>query len=346
MQQLGAIAIKQAVYVLPDSPGAREDFEWLKAEIASDGGEASVFVADSVDAWSDDELIEEFRRARQEAYAALARDIEALLRRATTKNAKGARGTKGTTRAARDARADASAKANAQTAASHRALDGLRQRLAALEAIDFFGSAGRDRVVTLLQQLDAWLAAPAKSSADGSGSAGERKHAAAYADRLWVTRPRPGVDRMASAWLIRRFIDPKARFAFAADRDAVPRDGLPFDMFGVEFSHHGERCTFETLCQLFAIDHAAVARIATIVHDLDLKDDRFNAPEAAAIGALIDGLQLTHAADDDLLAQGMTLFESLYRAFDQSARHTGPRPVARRLERKDKGKRRPPRGSR
>lgn len=304
LQQLGALAIKQAVYVLPDSAGAREDFEWLKAEIETDGGEASVFVADTVDAWSDDELIEEFRRARQEAYAALAQDVAALLRPASTK---------GRARAAR----------------ALRALDGLRQRLAALEAIDFFGSAGRDRVVTLLQQLDARLTSPAAATVT-QGAPGERKHAAAYAQRLWVTRPRPGVDRMASAWLIRRFIDPKARFAFAADRDSVPRDGLPFDMFGVEFSHHGEYCTFETLCHLFGLEHPAVARIATIVHDLDLKDGRYNAPEAAAIGSLIDGLQLTYAADDDLLAQGMTLFESLYRAFDQSARHSRPRPVAAR----------------
>lgn len=303
LQQLGAIAIKQAVYVLPDSPSAREDFEWLKTEIESDGGEASVFIADTVDAWSDDELIEGFRRSRQEAYAALADELEALLRPARRKGA-------------------------ARAARAIRGLDSLRQRLAALEAIDFFGSAGRDRVVTLLQQLEAQLTRPATSLAEGTSS--ERKDAAAYVRRLWVTRPRPGVDRMASAWLIRRFIDPDARFAFAADRDAVPRDGLPFDMFGVEFSHHGEHCTFETLCRLFALERPAVARIAAIVHDLDLKDGRFNAPEALAIGSLIDGLQLTYAKDDDLLAHGMTLFESLYRAFDQSTRRAGPRAIARR----------------
>jgi hypothetical protein len=144
-----------------------------------------------------------------------------------------------------------------------------------------------------------------------------------------VTRPRPGVDRMASAWLIRRFIDPHARFDFAADRHAVPDNGVPFDMFGVEFSHQGDGCTFETLCSVFGIREPAVSRIAGIVHDLDLKDARFGAPEGAAVGAMIEGLQLAYIDDDALLAQGMTLFDSLYRSFEQSVRATGPRPLAR-----------------
>ena len=133
---------------------------------------------------------------------------------------------------------------------------------------------------------------------------------------------------MSSAWLITRFIDPNARFGFAPDREAVPRDGVAFDMFGVEFSHHGEHCTFETLCARFGIDDAAVARVAEIVHDLDLKDGRFGAPEAAAIASVIDGLQLAHADDEALLAQGMTLFDALYRGFAQSMRKAGPRAVA------------------
>ena len=147
--------------------------------------------------------------------------------------------------------------------------------------------------------------------------------------RRWVTRPRPGVDRMASAWLIRRFIDPRAQFAFAADRDAVPDRGVPFDMFGVAFSHQGGGCTFETLCSVFGIDDPAVARIAAIVHDLDLKDGRFGAPECATVGAVIEGLQLAHANHDTLLAQGMTLFESLYQSFEQSARSAAPRALSR-----------------
>ena len=146
---------------------------------------------------------------------------------------------------------------------------------------------------------------------------------------------------MASAWLIKRHVDPQARFAFASDRESVPRTGVPFDMFGVEFSHQGEGCTFETLCAAFAIREPAVVRIAAIVHDLDLKDGRFAAYEAPTIGTVIEGLQLSVPDDDALLAQGMALFESLYRAFEQTGRSAGPRPVAgsraRARSRREKG---------
>jgi hypothetical protein len=295
LQQLGAMPLKQAVYVLPDTPGAREDFEWLKTEVDAAGGDAMVFSADSVDAWSDDELIEEFRKSRQDAYGELVRDLERTLARKPK---------------ARDARL----------------VDAFRQRLIAIEAIDFFGSAGRDRARTLLTQMEDRMAKPQVASAPpGAGTFDPQ----VYRGRLWITRPRPGVDRMSSAWLIRRFIDPQARFAFAADRSAVPHHGVPFDMFGVEFGHHGAHCTFETLCERFGIDDPPVARIAGIVHDLDLKDQRFGAPESATIAALIDGLQLACTDDDMLLAQGMTLFDSLYRSFERTARTSGPRPIAR-----------------
>ena len=305
LQQLGALPVKQAVYVLPDTPSAREDFEWLKTEIKSAGGDASVFAADNVDSWSDDALVEEFRRARQEAYASLARDIEQVLGRlAATRRPRGTR-----------------------APALGRLVEVFRERLSAIEHIDFFGSAGRDRVTTVLQQLEHKALAthrPAEPSRT-AGSADPRD----YGNRLWVTRPRPGVDRMASAWLIKRFVDPHGRFAFVADRESVPHDAVPFDMFGVEFSHQGEGCTFETLCAVFAIQEPAVARIAGIVHDLDLKDGRFGAQEAPTVGTLIEGMQLSISKDDELLDRGMALFESLYRAFEQSARSAGPRPVAR-----------------
>jgi len=150
-----------------------------------------------------------------------------------------------------------------------------------------------------------------------------------FQGRVWITRPRPGVDRMASAWLIRRFIDRQARFGFAPDREAVPDHGVPFDMFGVEFSHQGGGCTFETLCSLFDITSPGLQRIAAIVHDLDLKDGRFGAPESSTVGAMIEGLQLGYHNDDELLEQGMTLFDSLYRSFEQSSRASGPRATAR-----------------
>ncbi|HET7218618.1 MAG TPA: chromate resistance protein ChrB domain-containing protein [Vicinamibacterales bacterium] len=301
LQQIGAIPLKQAVYVLPHTPAAREDFEWLRTEVKAAGGEASVFTADNLDDWSDDALIEEFRRARQEAYAALARDAEEALKRA------------GRRRRPRGQRSPA----------VRRLLEIFRERLSAIEAIDFFGSAGRDRVIALLEQLEGHMPTTRPEAAPSS------RELASYQSRVWVTRPRPGVDRMATAWLIRRFIDPRARFAFAADRQAVPDHAVPFDMFGADFSHQGDGCTFETLCTVFGIRAPALSRIAAIVHDLDLKDGRFAAPEGATVGAVIEGLQLAHQDDEALLDYGITLFDSLYRSFERSARAAGPRAVVR-----------------
>lgn len=305
LQQLGAVPVKQAIYVLPDSPSAREDFEWLKTEIKGAGGDASVFAADSVDTWSDDALVEAFRRSRQDDYAVLTREIEQVMRRLdATRRPRGTR-----------------------KPAVGRLAEGFGRRLAALERIDFFGSAGRDGVVTALAQLHerAGGGRPAPSAVAAPGSVDR----AAYAGRLWVTRPRPGVDRMSSAWLIRRFVDAGARFGFAADRESMPApDAIPFDMFGVEFSHQGESCTFETLSTVFAIQDPAVVRIAEIVHDLDVKDGRYGATDAATVGTLVEGLQLATDDDDTLLERGIVLFESMYRAFAQATHTTGPRPVA------------------
>ena len=306
LQQIGAIPLKQAVYALPDTPDAREDFEWLKTEVKAAGGDASVFAADNVDAWSDDALVEEFRRARQDLYEELGRDVEQALKRATS-----ARRPKGT-----------------RAPALRRLLDIFRERLVAAEKIDFFGSAGRDRVLTLLRQLEDHIGGTGRQPAP-SGTADHSGRKGSFQGRVWITRPRPGVDRMASAWLIRLFIDRQARFGFAADREAVPDHGVPFDMFGVEFSHRGDGCTFETLCSVFGVAGPALSRIAAIVHDLDLKDGCFGAPECTTVGAMIEGLQLAYQDDDALLEQGMTLFDSLYRSFEQSSRATGPRVAAR-----------------
>lgn len=312
LQQLGAVAVRQAVYVLPDSPTSREDFEWLRAEIEASGGQANVFTADSVDVWSDDALIEEFRRSRQQAYRELALDAEQVLRRASARTRK------------------------SRVVPSRRLLHQLRERLSAIERVDFFSSAGRDRAISVLRHIEEHASVGGR----GTTPAGAEDVPPSYKAQLWVTRPRPGVDRMASAWLIGRFIDLEARFGFVADPAAAPRGAIPYDMFGVDFSHRGEHCTFETLCEVFGITGAGVTRLAAIVHDLDIKDGRFGAPEASAVGAVIDGLQLRYADDDALLAQGIVLFDSLYRAFEQSVRRVGPRPVARTRATRRRSKRR------
>jgi hypothetical protein len=304
LQQLGAIPVKQAVNVLPDSPSAREDFEWLKTEIEAGGGEATIFAADTVDTWASDELVEEFRRAREIDYTALSDAVAQALKETTRK------------RAPRRSRR-----------ATSRIVDTFRQRLASIEAIDFFGSAGRDRVTTLIAELQRALTRDGHVA--GSASSSDVSKRELFRGRRWVTRARPGIDRMGSAWLIKRFIDPDARFGFVEQPPTTGND-VPFDMFGVEFSHRGEWCTFETLAHAFAINDGAVERLAAIVHDLDLKDGAFGAPEAEAVGALVEGLQAMHTDDHVLLDHGVTMFEAFYRAFERAARHAGPRPVARR----------------
>ena len=306
LQELGAIAVKQSVYVLPDTPETREDFEWLKVEIEGAGGEAIVYSADHLDPAAETALIEQFRQVRQQTYAELAGELQRIQRTAAS-------------------RTDPSGR--------RRDLARYRERFAAIERVDFFGSAGRDRVMTLLNDLEA--VAPPAGTPKGQRLAAV-PDAGRYEGRAWVTRPRPGVDRMASAWLIRRFIDSKARFAFITDVKSAG-DALPFDMFGANFGHEADRCTFETLIVRFGITDAAVARIAGIVHDLDLKDGKFGAPEAATVGIAIDGLQLSTTDDGVLLEQGMTLFEALYRSFGQSIRPSRSRPV---VPRKSKASRR------
>lgn len=302
LQQIGALAVKQAVYVLPDSPEAREDFEWLKTEIEAAGGQASVFAADTVDTWSNDALVDAFRRSGEQAYAGLAREADRVLRRM------------------------GAGRRSARHAPSRRAVRHLRERLSAIERVDFFGSAGRDGVLALVRQIEE------RGSAGPRGQAGGEAPGppASYRSRLWVTRPRPGVDRLASAWLIRRFIDAEARFEFAADRNAAPQGSVPFDMFGVEFTHRGELCTFEMLCETFHLEEPALAKVAAIVHDLDLKDGRFGATEAPTVGLVMEGLRLARPDDHELLADGMTLFEALYRAFARATLASGPRPLAKR----------------
>jgi hypothetical protein len=298
LQELGAVAVKQSVYVLPDNPEAREDFEWLKVEIEGAGGEVSVYSAEHLDTTAEASLIEEFRRARQVAYAELAAELQRLHRTGQSRSAPASR---------------------------RRDLIRYRQRFAAIERIDFYGSAGRDRVVSLLAELEGVAPGDERKRRSQKSDDGNSQD---YSGRLWVTRPRPGVDRMASAWLIRRFIDATARFGFLTDVKAAPVDALPFDMFGAGFGHEGDRCTFETLVARFDIDDAAVTRLAAIVHDLDLKDGKFGAPEAATLGATIDGLQLSCPDDQQLLEHGRVMFEALYRSFSDAVRPPRPRAVA------------------
>src|SRR3954452_208599 len=277
LQALGAAAVKNAVYALPATAGGREDFGWLLREIASGGGEAFVCEARMVDGLADREVRALFDRARDADYGELAEQTRDLA------------GTLGGEPAA-----ERRAEARAQLAR-------LRARLAQVATIDFFGAPGSQAAEGLLAALEDRLreaarAEPAAAPADDLGP---------LRGRTWVTRRGVHVDRIASAWLVRRFVDPEARFRFVPAKGYVPEPGeLLVDMFGGEFTHERDRCSFEVLLSRAGPDDQALRAIAELVHDLDLKDGRFGRPETAGFGALIEGLCTATGDDPERLARG------------------------------------------
>ena len=308
LQQLGAIAVKNAVYLLPNSSETREDFEWMRTQIVSLGGEATVLATDSIDAGSDDDLIKVFQKARKEDYAALFQDVQKTLRSVPKS---------GTLKGPRLLRLQRTERQQ-------------RERFSQLESIDFFSAPGRDRVREVLARVEGRLAKPVRFVVE-AGNASSVLQVEAYQRRTWVTRPRPGIDRVGSAWLIRRYIDSHARFGFVESRENVPKGEVPFDMFGVEFSHDGDDCTFETLTRRFGIVSSSVTRLGQMVHNLDLKDDRFAVPEAATLGHIVDGLRQIYEQDAELLEHGIEVFEALHRAL--AKRQQGRREQSSRTRR-------------
>lgn len=180
----------------------------------------------------------------------------------------------------------------------------MRRKFQEIEAIDFFPGPMRGRVAELLAQVD--------TERDHTAAPRGRSRAKSYRGRTWVTRPAPGIDRVASAWLIRRYIDPRAKFAFSSDPRRFP-EAIPFDMFGdAGFGHRGDDCTFETLRKEFAIRDAKVRLIAEIVHDADLEDEKFGRAEGFGLHSALGGWARQGVADDELLRRGMDLIEGLY----------------------------------
>lgn len=289
LHALGAVAVKNSVYVLPRNDESLEDFQWVRSEIVAGGGDASVCEASFVEGLSDRSVEGLFNAAREADYEALASEARRLQDSAKPRRKPSRR---------RGARAAA-------------ALVRLRQRLQEVAGIDFFGAPGRGTVEGILASVDGILR-PADVATPASGPGAP----VAVRNRRWVTRAGVHVDRIASAWLIKRFIDPEATFGFVKAGDAPPREGeLRFDMFEADFTHEGELCTFEVLLQRFAIEDPALRHVGEIVHDLDLKDARFSRPEAAGLDRLIAGIALRHRDDETRLRDGGEVFEALYESF-------------------------------
>jgi len=292
LQGIGAVPIKNSVYVLPNHDEAREDFEWMLREIQQQDGDASLCEARLVDGLTDEEIRASFRTAREADYRELATQVRMFARDALPRRARGL--------------------STEQQAAVETALGRFRKRFAETAKIDFFGAPGREAVEGLLSDLDARLS-PESSRKVASTPTRRRED---VLGRVWVTRTGVHIDRIASAWLIRRFIDPEARFKFVPGRgyEAAPAE-LRFDMFDAEFTHQGELCTFEVLLRDFDLREPGLRALAEIVHDVDLKEEKFARPETAGVDHTIAGIAWSHADDESRIAAGSTLFDALHAYF-------------------------------
>ncbi|HVZ75489.1 MAG TPA: chromate resistance protein ChrB domain-containing protein [Polyangia bacterium] len=292
LQKIGAVAVKSSVYVLPNTEAARESFEWLAKEIAAAGGEATLCESSFVGGTSNEAIEASFHAARRRDYDAVGVEARAALRSLG--------------RAAR--------LTDEKRATGEAALARLRRRLAETVDIDFFGAPGREAVAALVAQLERRLVSPA-AAAPAKPVERPRPRGA-----LWVTRRGVHVDRIASAWLIRRFIDRTARFKLVRPKGYRPARGeLRFDMFEAEYTHVGELCTFEVLARTFAVTDPAVRAIGEVVHDIDVRDGKYGRAETAGVERLINGLALTQRDDRTRLTLGGRLFDALHEAWKRKA---------------------------
>jgi hypothetical protein len=279
LQRYGTVPLGNSGYLLPNTPVNEERFQWLATSVRKYGGDASIVHVQRIDNISTPQLIARFAEARTRDYQELIGQLRQFSEMPRADRAVGR-------------------------------LSRLRSRFQEIVEVDFFDSPLQKRVVELLAKADAARATTRVPET-------RKINPGDYKNRVWVTRPRPGVDRSASAWLIRRFIDAKARFTFAPE-EQVPKDSVPFDMFhDGGFGHRGEHCTFETLQKEFKIRDRRVKVISEIIHDADLADEKFGRKEGYGIDEILKGWARQGIPNQQLLDRGMQLIEGLYHSPSQ-----------------------------
>ena len=273
VQRIGALALRSAVFVLPNRVDATEDLVWLRTELLADGADAVICSATLLEGVSDDELERRFQAGRDDDYDEILDEARPVI-----------------VAQARDEAA--------------RALPRLRRRLDEVEKLDFFGAGRGEEARRAIAELSALASGRAEAPSPAT---------AAPRGRTWVTREGVFVDRIASAWLIRRFIDREATFRFVPAQGYEPLSGeLRFDMYDAEYTHEGDRCTFETLLARFALDDPALRALAEIVHDIDCKDAKYDRPEAAGLESILAGLVRAQPDDARRVEQGSVLMDALF----------------------------------
>lgn len=290
LQKIGAVAIKQSVYVLPVNDQSYEDLHWIVKEITEGGGTASLSKTVFLEGLSCIRVESLFQAARDADYEKIVEDGRSFLNDSV----------------------ESSGDSDTFILRKKRELSRIRSRFREIKAIDFFNASGREAAERILAECNSVLHEP-KMALPGGQTLGKIQN---MCGRTWVSRKGIYVDRIACAWLIRRFIDPEARLKFVADERYRPlADEIRFDMFEGEYTHIGENCTFEVLVDTFCLGSLPITTIAEIVHDIDLKDKKFGRPEVHGIQAVFSGIAATYSDDQARLERGSTILDELYASY-------------------------------
>jgi hypothetical protein len=293
--KMGAASLKGSVYILPHSEDHLEVLHWLTGEVASLGGEAAFAKVERIETMGDEEIVSLFQTQRENDYAPIAAALEALEVQLSSleqqQDPKGLERVKGT-------------------------FQKLLKDCRAVQGIDFFhcpqGSDLQERLEHFEERFTKLTAQPQAERPKAVGHRSKEE----YQGKVWLTRRNPFVDRMASAWLIRRFIDSQARFEFLEKDQTMPDfpNAVSFDLPGGDFSHQQDLCTFEVLLEAFGVRGKVLRKMAEVVHDLDLKDGKFANPQASGVESILLGIRKTIADDREALEEGIKVFERLYAA--------------------------------
>ncbi len=294
LAKVGAVQLKGSVYILPATEEHEEFCQWLIGEVKSMGGDGAFVKSAEIKTMIDADIRRLFTTQADREYHRLEKMLDVFERKIQSirKGSKNEVGKHLTDQAAKLAKE----------------FEELRKR-------DYFESSAGNILKKRIQALEASLRDAGKKAQEEAASVVARR-AQDYRGKIWATRKNPFVDRMASAWLIKRFIDPKALFVFIDERDIASLDNtsVAFDIRGAAFTHVGDLCTFEVLVKSFGIKDKAVKKIAEIVHDLDVKDDKYGKPEATGVEDILAGIRKTAKNDADGLERGMAAFEMLYQS--------------------------------
>lgn len=299
IRKTGALLYRNSVYILPFNKERLEDFQWVCQQINDSQGEASVFVSNAQTKSEDLEIQKLFQKATAEEYASFLATAEKLHKRMKLASRR-------------------KATSNRLRKTFWKESRQLQETLEQIRKTDFFSKKPPRRVQQALDRIQAWFTLTEKGE-KMSATTIQKHHPREFQHKVWATRKDIHIDRICSAWLIRRFIDPSATFVFAPEKQ-LPKNAVHFDVFGAEFSHHGEDCTFETLIKSFRIRDRAVREIAEIVHDIDLKDSKFGRSEASGLNMVIRSLSESVPEDKRRLEVGTVILDGLHQSLSKTTK--------------------------